>query len=320
MQLGHISTNPITTGTTDIMREIEDIQSVLKYSKRALDLITLAMPNNTAEWSYNQIQEILEQVQATTNTSSGSSIGNSSLQVGLDLNTKILSECTQKDVDYLIQTILQPLADRNILSTLTVACNAYTYQNTNTIFNWIHQYNTTNSTTNTTNSSPKITSFATELLRTHSHRPGLLSSGYSHTMPHRMAVSEQKDDNTSNTPATTTKTTIEGVVYSKTMSSMVGKVQVAVEDFKMALDRCMHAEKIFLSKVSGWSLLSLHRRSGCCCLYIYIYIYTTRYVSVHTILQYIHCIYANIMHTCTLIYIMYIFTKVNLLYLVYTYM
>ena len=126
MQLGHISTNPITTGTTDIMREIEDIQSVLNYSKRDLDLITLAMPNNTAEWSYNQIQEILEQVQATTNTSSGSSIGSSSLQVGIDLNTKILSECTQKDVDYLIQTILQPLADRNILSTLTVACNAYT--------------------------------------------------------------------------------------------------------------------------------------------------------------------------------------------------
>ena len=248
MQLGHISTNPITTSTSDIMREIEDIQSVLKYSKRDLDLITLAMPNNTAEWSYNQIQETLEQVQATT---SGSSIGNSSLQVGLDLNTKILSQCTQKDVEYLIQTILQPLADRNILSTLTVACNAYTYQNINTIFNWIHLYNTTNSTTNTTNSSPKITSFATELLRTHNHRPGLLSSGYSHTMPHRMAVSEQKDDNTSNTPATTTNTTTEGVVYSKTMHSMVGKVQVAVEDFKMALDRCMHAEKIFLSKVSG---------------------------------------------------------------------
>ena len=95
---------------------------------------------------------------------------------------------------------------------------------------------------------------------------------------------------------------------------MVGKVQVAVEDFKMALDRCMHAEKIFLSKVSGWSLRSLHRRSGCCCL---LHICTTQYVPVHTILLYIH--YTNNMHTCILTYIMYIFTNVNLIYFVHTY-
>jgi hypothetical protein len=254
MQLGHICT-PQRNGSPDaLIREVESIHSVLKPSKRRLDFVALSLPAK-AEWTVDSIIGALRELQgAATGDRGGSSV-----RVGVDLSTATLAACQSADITNLTKNILEPLLRQDLLGVMTVASNFNTYTQAHALMQWAAQQNS---------SGAKIHTVATELLRTHAKRPGVLSAGYHHSVPHRMTPSVATPSSAGasadsvtfaagGASAADSSAGSDAQKKSAAVQELMARVQLGVEDFKMALDRCMHAEKIFLSKVSCYYAFAL---------------------------------------------------------------
>lgn len=154
---------------------------------------------------------------------------------GLDLGTSLLANANGSDIEALVSSVLQPLVQEGHLQSLTIASNALTFHNANTLLQWAGRQNREHGA--------DVHIVATEVLRCHSRKPGLLSGGYPYAVPHRMA------SNTIDVPAEDAAASALLASKSAEVQARMQSVAVAASDFQMALDRCIHTEKIFLNKV-----------------------------------------------------------------------
>lgn len=244
MKLGHITGVQRGSTVQSSVHELQAINDVLQPTKRSLDFVSWTLPPK-ADWSVTDVGSILEEIQKEVNSGVEGSVG---ARVGLDLSTACLSTLSGTDVDKLWRDLVLPLSQKGLVNTLTIATNLFTHPAAAQLYQLTSQHNRAQ-----TNS---IETIATEVLRTHRTRPGLLSGGYPYVVPHRMAGGSSSPSGTQST-ATGGSTVID--IPSPEIAEFVGKsaavkdgmqrVQLAADDFKMALDRCIHAEKAFLSKV-----------------------------------------------------------------------
>jgi len=228
--LGHIVgskrvTAPATEGLlTDWLSELKDIQKQLNYANRGLDFVTYTIPRLTNTG--------VDDVRATL-SSFAAAVPNG--RVGIDLNTEVLSTLTESDVSMLVNSILQPLLAEGALQVLTVASNPFTHTQAQLVLQWARAHN-----------SPKLTTLATESVRCHSTRPGLLTGGYHYFPPHNVEpASRDSPDSVARRDAA------PDTAHSKAYLSKVEDLNNAADDFQMAMDRCMQTEKIYLAKMAS---------------------------------------------------------------------
>jgi hypothetical protein len=235
LSLGHISSvqKPVAA--------IQTIHSALEPAKRGLNFVTLSLPAKP-DWSTTSLGAALGDVKQATN-----SAAYAVALTGLDFSTATLSTLSDADVGSLWQEVMLPLSQRGLLSTVTIATNTFTYPAASLLYELLKKHN------RQAGGKQRIDVVATELLRSHKSRPGLLSGGYPYAIPHRMSA-----------PSSSAQSANGGVVIdvghapaevmhltgrSPVGTQVVQRVQEAAEDFRMAMDRCMHAEKTFLAKV-----------------------------------------------------------------------
>jgi hypothetical protein len=221
-----VCSSDLNAGNDQMRKEMESINSVLKLSKRRMNHVTFTLPP-PQQWSVTDMQNILGELQ----NAAVSIDGPQQTVVGIDLSTAVLAGCSDADMSKLIKSILPSLHSAGLLGALTIASNAFTLARAKEVYEWTHHHRTTGT---------GIATMATEVMRTHTRRPGQLSGTFSHVMTHRLATAG------SYVPPAVTP---EVAGKSAAMQQAIRQVQDAVEDFRVAMDRCVQAEKVFLSKV-----------------------------------------------------------------------
>jgi hypothetical protein len=235
LSLGHISSiqTPVAA--------IQAINGALEPAKRGLDFVTLSLPAKP-DWSTTSLGAALSDVKQATNSAPCGTVA----LTGLDFSTATLSTLSDADVGSVWQEVMLPLSQRGLLSTVTIATNAFTYPAASLLYELLNDHN------RQAGGKQRIEVVATELLRSHKSRPGLLSGGYPYAIPHRMSAPSTSQSanggvviDVGHAPAEVAHLTGRSPVGTQG----VQRVQEAAEDFRMAMDRCMHAEKTFLAKV-----------------------------------------------------------------------
>lgn len=236
LYLGHIFSSPHgpASGSTTPEKwfeEVDEINKLLNISKRKLNFMNIPLHPHKQHWDHQALAESMELLSATE--SDKPQYG--TCRTGLDISTSLLANATSDDVELLISSVLQPLAEAGQLQSLTIASNPLTHQHARTLMQWAAKQNK--------EKKADIHLIATEVLRCHSRKPGLLTSGYPHTVPHRMS-SKTID-------APVADSAVSALLASKSpeVQARMKGIEIAVSDFQMALDRCIHTEKVFLSKV-----------------------------------------------------------------------
>jgi len=146
--------------------------------------------------------------------------------VGLDLPTEWLAAATTDDVDKLLATL-----GSGSVGLLSVATNAFTHRHAARVFAWA--------------TAAGVPTVATELLRCHPRRPGLLSvAGGRQKLTHLDPTAEGFTMNrtpgaAAAAPSSSASTGDDGASHAQV---------AAVEAVKHALNACVHAEKQFLER------------------------------------------------------------------------
>ena len=146
--------------------------------------------------------------------------------VGLDLPTEWLAAATTDDVDKLLATL-----GSGSVGMLSVATNAFTHRHAARVFAWA--------------TAAGVPTVATELLRCHPRRPGLLSvAGGRQKLTHLDPTAEGFTMNRTPgaaavAPSSSASTGDDGASHAQV---------AAVEAVKHALNACVHAEKQFLER------------------------------------------------------------------------
>lgn len=130
------------------------------------------------------------------------------------------------------------------------------------LLNWAATQNTTNTTEskNTPSIEPKLLVIATDTMRSHAKRPGLLQSDYSYNLPHPLGpvvTPFAKKD----TPTGDFKVNLEVMQKSAEVQALLQRVSAATDNLNMHLNKCVHIEKTFLGKVRTY-------RCTLCCLHV----------------------------------------------------
>ena len=152
---------------------------------------------------------------------------------GLDFNSELLEHAQEQDVAAILHCLSNTAFSAALPPqlVLTVATNSATFRNSKRIFEWAaslqhsqEKDDHSTKTTKTTKAKMAMTTIATELLRTHSRRPGLISPP---------------------------------LLSSKAAKLIRGKEGVsaglkeAATKLSEAMERCLHAEKQFMEKLSA---------------------------------------------------------------------
>lgn len=166
-------------------------------------------------------------------------------QVGLDFDTKFFAEKSIEEIEQILKSLDFPLkndtsstyTNANPVQIITVSANSLTMKHAKIVAQWAKKRG--------------MTVVVTETLRTHPTRPGQLSSSYEYQIPHIISssvgivedhvVKEGKD------PVVLPKGNYEALRVRN------AAILNATEDFKMAMDRCLQAEKVFLKKFASAS-------------------------------------------------------------------
>lgn len=244
LYLGHIfSLPPAPAQASDSatpekwFEEVDEINKLLNMSKKRLNFMNIPLQPNKEHWNHEALAESMELLLAAE--SDKPQYGTS--RTGLDINTSLLANATSEDIELLISSVLEPLAEAGHLQVLTVASNPLTHHHAYALMQWAAMQNELKKA--------DIHLIATEVLRCHSRRPGLLTSGYPQAIPHRMS------GKTIDAPVADAAASALLASKSPEVQARMRSVEIAVSDFQMALDRCIHTEKLFLSKVH-WHILS----------------------------------------------------------------
>lgn len=233
--LGHICS---TSASADSWAgELTDINGTLNVINRQLNFISIPL-SATNPW---QLDAISTQLKHLHDTAKCALIKGNVCKVGVDLNAAFLSTLTAADVVRLVSNILQPLADTGLLQALSVSTNAFTFEHTKTIYKWTASQNSIDKDT--------ILVIATDTLRSHAQRPGLLLSDYSHAAQHHMAPVETPYKPSGEPPFADSKMSVEVSKQSPEVQAMVKRVTAATENMNMHINKCFHTENVFLSKV-----------------------------------------------------------------------
>jgi hypothetical protein len=165
--------------------------------------------------------------------------------LGLDLPTEWLASASDAEMGRLLacldgyrssSRLGSPESGSAGVGLLSVATNAFTHHHAGRVFHWAREAG--------------VRTVATEVLRCHSRRPGLLSvSGGRHKLTHldpssnAVLHSAQQDGYTINASPQSSASSAPSPEY-----TTLSHAQVAVETMKNALNACVHAEKQFLER------------------------------------------------------------------------
>lgn len=239
MQIGHIYSSMKNCGPPATC--LKDVNGVLKQAKRGLDFVTKTV-STEADLSLPALRNTLLEIRDSANIATCKS----EVRLGLDFSTAFLSNSNSEILARLTGEVLGPLSEEKLLGALTIGTNAFTYPSSQQLFQWVQRRN--NDPRNV-----KIQTIATEILRAHPYSPALLTSGYPHSVPHRCAG--QSGDTSKRADAKQNKQTLHIDDSEKLKVSSAGvktamrNIEIAAADMEMAMDRCIQAEKIFLTKV-----------------------------------------------------------------------
>ena len=230
--LGHI----FAAGSNETrLSELDDIYSTIRTIHRPLNFVN--MPIGAGHWELDTIRANLQSLRGSEHITK-----HSPCKVGIDLDAASLTNSTTKDVSRLIDDVFQPLVDAGEMESLTVATNAFTYAQSKLIYNWANTQNQNSS------NEPKLLVVATDTMRSHAKRPGLLQSDYSFNLPHPLGpvvTPFAKKD----TPNGDFKVSLDVVQKSAEVQALIQRVSAATDNLNMHLNKCMHIEKTFLGKV-----------------------------------------------------------------------
>jgi len=234
MQIGHIYSTNRNISATTATACLKDVNAVLKQAKRGLDFVTVTVPSDE-EVSLSALRNSLIEIRDSATVPTGKPV----VRTGLDISASLLTMQNQPGaLEKLTKEVLGPLCEEKLCQTLTIATNAFTFPQSHHLYRWVKNWNSESG-----NSSRKIRTIATEVLRAHPRTPALLTAGYPHTVPHRP----------SGRPATSPGQEEEagdGAVDKRSVGvrEATHNIKKAVADLELALDRCIQTEKIFLSK------------------------------------------------------------------------
>jgi len=163
--------------------ELTAIHSTTKlYRKRGLDFVFLPMPmiayQDDGGLEYRIHIEHSKNLKPLVESSLVESIG-------VDLNTSVLSACTDRQLRSIVDNVLLPLFSEGSVKGLSIACNPFTSSRASTVLNCIQDLN---SAVLPNDSRSRIRTVATETLRGHSVRPGHLVTGRTFRPAHRMTI------------------------------------------------------------------------------------------------------------------------------------
>ena len=156
----------------------------MKKRKKSLDFVTIDLnllkkvASIKNEFDVKNISDLIQQIK----------LKNNNLSVGIDLESSVLID--DNDLEKLKNLLSDLNKNNKLIDTVTIAYNNSTFQKASDIIN----------------NSNNIRFIATEVLRCHIRKPGLLTAGYPYIQSHKFL-----DDSTSDS------------------------ITLAIEDFKMAL-------------------------------------------------------------------------------------
>jgi len=229
--LGHI----FGTGSNETrLSELDDIYSTLRTIHRPLNFVN--MPVGAGPWELDTIRTNLQTLRNTEHITK-----HGTCKVGIDLDAASLITASTKDIARLIKDVLQPLVDSGELEALSVATNAFTYTQSKTIFAWA-------AAQNNPTKEPKLLVIATDTMRAHAKRPGLLQSDYSFNLPHPMGpvATPFAKKSTLNGEF---KVSLDVAQQSAEVQALIQRVYAATDNLNMHVNKCVHIEKTFLGKV-----------------------------------------------------------------------
>lgn len=230
--LGHICTSAPSADTWT--NELEDINFTLKTINRPLNFITIPIAKQIQD-----VSTLRTPLQALQNTVKSDK---SKTRVGLDINTAYLMGASAADVSTLLSDVLAPLQASGHLQALSVASNVFTYAHSKVIMAWAASHNTPAANPI---DAPLLT-IATDALRSHARRPGLLQSDYAYNPPHHMGdVLTPFAKPEPSAPMVD----VRMVVRSVEVQGLLKRVAAATDNLNVHLNKCLHVEKTFLGKV-----------------------------------------------------------------------
>lgn len=179
----------------------------------------------------------------------------SAVQFGIDLDSNFFvsskgktksigssgsSSSSSGSVAASVISLLQPMVDAKQVSVITVACNAMTHGDARQVVEW--------------GRGAGLETVATEVMRAHHYRPGSLPVSFDHAAKHS-SVEGDTSKISKASAAARMKQLIDsspigaGRKISERERTRIGHIHEAVEDFKMALDRCLVHEKALLERL-----------------------------------------------------------------------
>ena len=210
----HVLAAASTGSEADVAKEVDAVRSALRSKPLTAVLVPIG---GTAD--------VLAAAAAAT--------AGTGTVVGLDLPTEWLAAATTDDVDKFLATLSSSNDIRNGCGMLSVATNAFTHRHAARVFAWAR--------------AAGVPTIATELLRCHPRRPGLLSvAGGRQKLTHLDPTAEGFTMNRGSGTATPTNIST-GNINSGSDSPSHAQL-AAVEAVKHALNACVHAEKQFLER------------------------------------------------------------------------
>ncbi len=207
---------------------LDNVRRKLVQRERALDFVTIQLPLMQHLSKTEDIKSLLTEFEEhfaenPVENRSGLPITPAVTRLGLDFDSNFFVGSPGLEVDKLI-AILQPLADSRQLGALTVASNCLTYPHSHALLQWGKKQG--------------IQTVSTEVTRVHHTRPGVLPANFQHASLHKPVDAPKKETFVGSSSAIDRE------------QRCVQEIVEAVEDFKMAMDRCIGMEKKFLEEVS----------------------------------------------------------------------
>ncbi len=249
-QLGHIMKLTKTkAGWTDNeaqlkmwTTELDSVRQVLDGLEKNLDFVTLQLRpfNSSTSPTATDIAQLISDVRAHSELNSKPH--HKRLRIGLDLDTNFFVSSSSSSTWTATQLIslLQPLTAS--LDVMTVATNAMTHKNASALLQWARE-------------TGSVTTYSTEVMRAHHLRPGMLPLNFDHESKHRTNNREKVGVDR---PAAETLQLADAdtSLMSAQERMRVNNIHAAVDDLKMAMDRCIGVERKYLNEVCNYSSFS----------------------------------------------------------------
>jgi hypothetical protein len=212
---------------------LDNVRSRLGKRQRALDFVTIQLPLMQHVSKTEDIKSLLTEfedyfVESPVENDSGSPLTPAVTRLGVDFDSNFFVGSVGLETDKLI-AMLQPLADSKQLGALTVASNCLTHPHSRALLEW--------------GAKQGIQTVATEVMRVHHRRPGVLPANFQHSCTHKPVDAPKKE-----------VILADSISVADREQLCVQEILEAVEDFKMAMDRCLGMEKKFLEEVSCFAV------------------------------------------------------------------